>query len=66
MVVSKWCEIGQITSLLGSKIPLRLTPRLLSLDLRRDNGMVDDMRAIYSIDGWHPVLDVSIYIVQPA
>lgn len=41
--------------LLGSKIPLGLTPRLLRLDLRRNNGVMHNMWSINSIHRWHPV-----------
>lgn len=39
---------------LGRKVPLSLATNLLGLDIRRYNGVVDNMRSINCIDRRHP------------
>lgn len=40
--------------LFRSKISLRLVAKLLSLDLRRNDGVVDHVWSIDGVDGRHP------------
>lgn len=47
----------------SSKIPLRFAFRLLSLDFWRDDGVVDDVRAVDGVYWWHP-LSMLVFVLK--
>ena len=49
-----------ILCLFGRKISFCLVRRLLCLHLWGNNGVMHNVGPVYSIDGWHPDMQVSI------